>query len=88
MTNKRHDRIGRFIAWSKFAIGLCMLLLMVTLFASGYTLPGVFGEVVRHNQATDIDASPLFYSEVENMSDLEDGVRVMMEQARSMPSSE
>jgi hypothetical protein len=67
--------IGR---WLKFIIGLCGLLLMFAFFASGYDPPGPLGEVLRHNMENDIDASPLFYSEVENMSQLEDGVRELM----------
>jgi hypothetical protein len=63
--------------------GLVVLSAIVYFFASGYSPPGVFGEVLRHNQAEDIDASPLLYSEVEHMSDLEYGVRVMRERAKS-----
>ncbi|MFH1373711.1 MAG: hypothetical protein ABII79_07950 [bacterium] len=68
--------------WLKFAAGLVTLLALAAFFASGYTPPGVLGEVLRHNQVCDIDASPLFYSEVENMSELEDGVRQMRQQAK------
>ncbi len=39
-------------------------------FASGYTPPGICGEVVRHNQQNDIDASPFFYGDVENFSEI------------------
>ncbi len=46
-------------------------------FASGYTSPGPAGDVLRHNQACDIDASPLFYTEVENMHELEQGLARM-----------
>jgi hypothetical protein len=41
--------------------------------------PGILGEVLRHNQAHSIDASPLFYSEVENMAELEKDVLRMRE---------
>ena len=47
-------------------------------FSSGVTPPGPAGEVLRHNQSCDIDASPLFYSEVENMHELEQGLARMM----------
>ena len=55
--------------------------LFFSFFASGYAPPGPFGQVLRHNQQHDIDASPLFYMEVENMSELENGVREMREKA-------
>lgn len=74
--------------WLRFLIGLIGLVLFGGFFASGYTPPGVFGEVLRHNQACDIDASPLFYSEVENMAELEQGLRLLLEDAaRENPSS-
>lgn len=57
--------------WLRFFVGLALLGLCVAFFASGYTPPGALGEVLRHNQEYDIDASPLFYSEVENMQELE-----------------
>jgi hypothetical protein len=55
---------------------------MVIFFSSGVTPPGISGEVLRHNQKHDIDASPLFYSEVENMSEYERGVAEMRERAK------
>jgi len=33
----------------------------------GYTPPGVAGEVLRNNLRHDIDATPLFYTEVETV---------------------
>jgi hypothetical protein len=60
--------------WLRFLIGLALLSLCIGFFASGYSPPGVLGEVLRHNQRHDIDASPLFYTEVENMSELEEGL--------------
>jgi hypothetical protein len=48
---------------------------------SGITPPGASGEVLRHNRAHDIDASPLFYSEVAHMAALEEGVRQMRRRA-------
>ncbi len=62
-------------------IGLTGLMLFIVFFASGITPPGVAGEVLRHNQVNKIDASPLFYSEVENMRDLERGVQVLRDKA-------
>ena len=65
--------------WVRFLIGLAVLTLFVAFFASGYSPPGVLGEVLRHNQQHDIDASPLFYSEVENMPELEAALADLME---------
>lgn len=55
----------------RLAIGLAGLTAMAAFFMSGVTPPGVCGEVLRHNRANHIDASPLFYSEVEHMPALE-----------------
>jgi len=68
--------------WLKFLSGLCLLVLTVLFFASGWSPPGVCGEVLRHNQANDIDASPLIYSEVEHMAQLEAGVLEMRREAQ------
>jgi hypothetical protein len=59
----------------RFLSGTCLFCLIVTFFMSGYTPPGAVGEVVRNNQTNDIDASPYYYSDVENMAELEEGVR-------------
>jgi len=60
-------------------IGLLILGGCFAFFASGYSPPGVLGEVLRHNQTYDIDASPLFYTEVENMHALEQGLDELRE---------
>jgi len=65
--------------WVRFIIGLALLALAVVFFSSGYSPPGAFGEVLRHNQELSIDASPLFYSEVENMAELEKGLIELIE---------
>jgi hypothetical protein len=72
---------SRATRWVRFVIGLTGLALFAAFFMSGVTPPGVFGEVLRHNQTHDIDASPLFYSEVEHMQALEEGVRQMRRRA-------
>jgi hypothetical protein len=78
-SNKKETRPR---AWLKFGVGLVVLSALVVFFASGCTSPGAFGEVLCHNQAHDIDASPLFYTEVENMPELEQGVKELREEAR------
>jgi hypothetical protein len=94
------DRTMRALAyarssrWVRFLIGLIVLGSCIAFFASGYSPPGALGEVLRHNQQHDIDASPLFYSEVENMQELEAGLAELMEGAgerggvRRIPSGE
>ncbi len=67
--------------WLRFFAGLTVLTLFASFFASGYTPPGVFGEVLRHNRENNIDASPLLYSEVEHMARLEQGVRELRYEA-------
>lgn len=65
--------------WLRFFAGLIVLGSCIAFFASGYSPPGALGEVLRHNQQHDTDASPLFYSEVENMQELEAGLSELME---------
>lgn len=66
----------------KFFVGLMLLTGMVLFFSSGITPPGICGEVLRHNQANNIDASPLLYSECDHMAELEAGVLRLREEAR------
>jgi hypothetical protein len=67
--------------WLRFFIGLLILGAFFAFFASGYSPPGALGEVLRHNQTYDIDASPLFYTEVDNMRALEEGLIELREKA-------
>jgi hypothetical protein len=61
--------------WVKFFLGVISLLLFYSFFASGYTPPGIFGKVLRHNQTYNVDATALFYTELERMSEYEEGVQ-------------
>ncbi len=72
---------GRVKAWINLAAGAIFLLVAVAFFASGYTPPGVMGEVVRHNQQADIDASPFFYGDVDNMLELIEGAERLRDHA-------
>jgi len=80
MSKGSDNRRGR--DWARFLLGLIMLAATVLFFSSGITPPGICGEVLRHNQANHIDASPLLYSEVGHMAELEEGVRQLREAAR------
>jgi hypothetical protein len=76
LTEKNKELLKR---WFRFFVGLLILAGIFAFFSSGYAPPGILGEVLRHNQAHSIDASPLFYSEVENMAELEKDVLRMRE---------
>lgn len=68
---------SRSNAWLRLLVGAVLLGLFAAFFASGYSPPGVAGTVLRHNQQYDIDASPLFYTEVDNMAELEAGLAAL-----------
>lgn len=76
------QQVSGLARWGRFVVGVILLAFFAGFFMSGYTPPGIFGEVLRHNQAEGIDASPLLYSEVAHMAALERGVRLMREAAR------
>lgn len=61
---------GIAFRWMKFLCGVAVIYGMAAFFGSGYTPPGICGKVVRHNRQMNIDASPFFYGDVENMLDL------------------
>jgi hypothetical protein len=65
-----NDSIDLKTRLTRFAVGLLIVAGMACFFASGYTPPGICGEVLRHNQQADIDASPFFYGDVENMLEI------------------
>lgn len=63
----------------KLMFGIVVLGGFYAFLASGATPPGIAGEVLRHNRAHQIDASPFFYGDVENMADYERGVEQLRE---------
>ena len=79
--NVRDLPLGRRLL--RLAIGLAALGLFIGTIMSGITPPGAAGEVLRHNRAANIDASPLFYSEVEHMAELERAVAEMRRRAET-----
>jgi len=72
----------------RFAVGLTALAVFYIWMMSGVTPPGVCGTVIRHNRATGIDASPLFYSDVEDMARLERGVAALRKAAARRSSAD
>ncbi len=67
--------------WLRFLFGLAALTAFFGVFASGWTPPGPAGAVLRNNQGLNIDASPLFYSDLENMPQIEADVRALRQAA-------
>ena len=63
-----HRRRG---SWGRFVVCVVAFIGVIFFFTKGATPPGAFGTVVRHNQAKAIDATPYFYSEVENIIELQ-----------------
>lgn len=61
----------------RLVVGVIALSGFAGFFMSGITAPGVFGEVVRHNQDRQINTSPLFHSDVECTERLEAGVEAL-----------
>ena len=66
----------------RLLVGLALLGGPTALLMSGVTPPGPAGELLRHNRECRIDASPLFYSEVENMAQLEAALRLRRANSR------
>jgi hypothetical protein len=69
--------------WLRFLLGLAALTAFFGFFASGWTPPGPAGTVLRSNRQLGIDASPLFYSDLENMPQIEADVRALRQAAES-----
>jgi len=62
---------GGFAGWAKLGAGILAIVAFAHVLARGMTPPGPAGEVFRHNQRLGLDATPLFYTEVEDFPDLE-----------------
>ncbi len=57
--------------WFKFIFGLAILSLFGFLAAQDYSPPGLVGEVLRHGNRSMVEATALFYSEVDEMPEYE-----------------
>ena len=68
-----HDQLNELnssrgpAAWARFLAGTLLLTVVVLLLMQGYAPPGPVGEVLRNNLQNHIDATPLFYTEVESL---------------------
>ena len=67
--------------WLRFTIGLILLLGFAYILSRGVSPPGVAGEVLRHNMRHGIDATPLFYTEIED-SGVFDGSELLLQKLR------
>jgi hypothetical protein len=61
------DHPRRFADWAKLIGGALLLSLVLILLMQGYAPPGPAGDVFRNNLRNRIDATPLFYTEVESL---------------------
>ena len=57
--------------WLKFLLGLAGLGLFGFLAAQDYSPPGLVGEILRHGNRSMVEATALFYSEVDEMPEYE-----------------
>ena len=64
-------RYPGLVAAVKFLAGTLLLAAAVAMLMQGYTPPGPAGEVFRNNLRHDIDATPLFYTEVDALAPAE-----------------
>jgi hypothetical protein len=63
-TDQQQHR-GDLAAWVKFVAGILLLTGVILMLMQGRTPPGTAGAVFRNNLRHGIDATPLFYTEVE-----------------------
>ncbi len=56
---------GRRGGWARLAAAAVLLSVLYLILAKGCAPPGAAGEVIRRNLGNSVDATPLFYTEVE-----------------------
>jgi len=66
-TDRQECQAG-LAAWVRFMVGALLLAGAVLALMQGYAPPGPAGEVLRNNLRHGIDATPLFYTEVESLA--------------------
>ena len=74
---------SRLLGWLKFCCGLLLLCALLLLIVQSPLPGGIAGEVVRNNHALQIDASPLFYSEVDGIFEMQRNVLAMRAESKS-----
>ncbi len=65
MDENAMENRNRSTAWVRFVTGAVLLGFLVFLLMQGYAPPGPAGEVFRNNLENRIDATPLFYTDLE-----------------------
>ena len=73
-SNQQITKPLRWAPWSRFIIGVFCFIGAIFFFTRGVTPPGIFGEVIRHNQTAAIDATPLVPYDVENIVEIQAGL--------------
>jgi hypothetical protein len=63
--NRRTSASGA-TPWLRLAAGAAALLALFCFLSRGYAPPGAAGDVIRHNLRNGIDATPIFYTEIED----------------------
>ncbi|NQS98577.1 MAG: hypothetical protein HQ591_08990 [candidate division Zixibacteria bacterium] len=71
----KYEKHSKLLSWVKFVFGLALMAGIFSWLGYGSAPPGV----VSHNLEAGIDATPIWYMEVENMAELEAGVEGVME---------
>ena len=62
---------NRLKRWTKFILGLLLISGLALYLGSGLAPPGPIGDVIRNSHAHEIDATALFYGDLDNMQEIE-----------------
>lgn len=62
---------GGLRGWLRLGVALTLLAALVVWLTLGHVPPGVAGRVIRSNLSHDVQATALFYSDLEAMGDIE-----------------
>lgn len=68
--------------WARFILGLALFVALVGLLAAGPTPPGAAGRMIERNISYDIQATALFYQDLDKMTDLQEDLNRRVKQAR------
>jgi hypothetical protein len=69
MTRRRPDPPGN--RWLRLGVGVAILAAAFALLARGPLVPGSAGRVLQHNREHDLEASALFYTDLERMPEIQ-----------------
>jgi hypothetical protein len=57
--------------WLRLGVGTAVLATVFALLSQGPLVPGVAGRVLEHNREHDLEATALFYSDLERMPEIQ-----------------